>query len=157
MHVHPMPSPDILVCFAVKEEARPFERIRSARPRARILVTGMGKQNAEKAVKEAIELVRPSLVLTCGFAGALNPKLSRGTIVFEGADAGLESALLAAGAVNAKFHCADRVAVTMGEKFALRESTGADVVEMESQIVGSVCKAAGIPCATVRVILDEAN
>jgi adenosylhomocysteine nucleosidase len=117
----------------------------------------MGKQNAEKTISEAIQHARPALVLTCGFAGALNPKLTRGTVVFENADAVLESALLAAGAVRSKFHCADRVVATAAGKLALRQSTGADAVEMESQTIASVCRSAGIPCATVRVILDQLN
>jgi adenosylhomocysteine nucleosidase len=152
-----MPAPDILVCFAVKEEAGAFEQFRTVRPHAKILLTGMGKQNAEKAIARALNKAKPALVLTCGFAGALKPDLARGTIVFAGADSTLENSLLAAGAIAAKFHCADRVASTAAEKRALRQSTGADVVEMESQAIAEVCQKSVIPCTTVRIILDEAH
>lgn len=152
-----MPAADILVCFAVKEEAGAFEDARKVRPRARVLLTGMGKRNAEKAARQAIGAHRPSLILSCGFAGALKPELTRGTIVFANADPLVENSLLAAGALAAKFHCADRVAATAAEKRALRESTGADAVDMESEIIGSVCREAGIPFTLVRVILDEAG
>jgi nucleoside phosphorylase len=152
-----MNLPPILVCFAVKEEAQVFEHVRRSSPRARILITGIGKQNAEKAIRGALQILRPALVLSCGFAGGLNPQLAADTVVFETEDSAMEAELLARGGFAVRFHCAERVATTAVEKRALRESTGADVVEMESQIIGSICSQAGIPFATVRVILDAAH
>jgi uridine phosphorylase len=122
-----------------------------------VLITGMGRANAEDSIRKALRMVQPELVLSCGFAGGLNPKLASETIVFEGGDEGMEATLLSLGAFGVKFHCAERVAVTALEKRALRQSTKADVVEMESAVIGAVCQEAGIPFATVRVILDAAE
>src|SRR6185295_4259029 len=104
-----------LVCFAVKEEAAVFKTLSPHPPDVRILVTGMGQRNTERAVRPALDANPPALVLTCGFAGALDPRLKIGDVLFD-ADAPLAETLRALGAAPAKFHCAERVAVTVAEK-----------------------------------------
>jgi adenosylhomocysteine nucleosidase len=147
-----------LVCFAVGEEARGFRNIVGERKDIRLLLTGMGRRNAESAIRAVLAKERPQQVLSCGFAGGLRPELAAGTVLFEGAaGVGLEEALLAAGARAGRFHCAERVVTTAEEKRALWQATGAEAVEMESQVVHTVCREAQIPCVTVRVILDAAQ
>jgi adenosylhomocysteine nucleosidase len=151
-------QPVILACFAVKEEAAPFKAAVGSRPDIQILLTGMGKRNAEKAIRTTVAAQKPSLVVTCGFTGALNPDLTLGAVLFGCEDAPqLQPRLLAAGARPGRFHCANRVASTAAEKLALWETTHADAVEMESQIITEICRAHQIPCATIRVILDAAS
>src|SRR5581483_6390384 len=100
----------------------------------------------------------PKLVITCGFAGGLNPGLKIGDVLYETLNQKPEIQNLAAVAAKpAKFHCADRIATTVAEKKQLRERTGADVVEMESAAIHAVCEERNIPCITVRVISDTAD
>jgi adenosylhomocysteine nucleosidase len=146
-----------LVCFAVKEEAGAFLKLADARPGTSMVVTGMGRRNAERAVRDFLAASPADLVLTCGFAGGLDPVLAPGAVVFTTDQPELAAALQAAGAKAAKIHCADRVAVTAAEKQALRTATGADAVEMESAAIQAVCRELAIPCVTVRVISDSAG
>ncbi len=194
----------LLVCFALKEEAVLFRKIAADKPDVAIIVTGVGRKNAEKSLREflaahsggasvpasrfqdtpasqarlASTLAPPDYVLSCGFAGGLNPDLKPGDVIFETSiprssrresaqiengekseptHVGCYEQLLAAGAKPAKFFCADRIATTVAEKKKLRGETGADAVEMESWAIYTVCRERGIPYATVRVISDTAN
>jgi adenosylhomocysteine nucleosidase len=160
----------VLACFALKEEAAPFRKIAAGKPDVAILIVGIGRQNAERFLREYLVLNKADIVFTSGFAGGLNPDLKIGDVVFEIAncqssivndpeppDVGCHQILMAAGAKPAKFFCADRIATTMAEKKKLRDETGADVVEMESAAIHAVCREHGIPCMTVRVISDMAN
>jgi adenosylhomocysteine nucleosidase len=172
----------MLICFALKEEAAPFRKIAAgnaapAQAGISILLTGIGRQNAEKSAREFLTTHSPKLVLACGFAGGLNPDLKLGDVVFEifprssrresaqiesgeksePTDVGCYEKLIAAGAKPAKIFCAERIATTIAEKKALRDESGADAVEMESAAIHAVCAERGIPCATIRVISDTAN
>jgi len=149
----------VLVCFALKEEAAPFRKIAAKESGISVLVTGIGRRNAEKSVRDFLDGNSPELILTCGFAGGLNPDLKPGDVIFEIGNRKSEigNELLAAGARPAKFFCANRIAVTVAEKKELREETGADAVEMESEAIQTVCQERGIPCITIRAISDRAD
>jgi adenosylhomocysteine nucleosidase len=69
----------------------------------------------------------------------------------------LAEALSKSGARSVTFTCVDHIATTAVEKQMLRASTQADAVEMESEVIHTVCLERGIPCATVRVISDTAR
>jgi adenosylhomocysteine nucleosidase len=150
-----VPNPGgVLVCFAVRDEAKHFHAPASTTT----LVTGIGARNAAASLKSALERSLPRLVLTCGYAGGLDPQLPRGDVIFDASDASeLAARLKQLGARPANFHCSGRIAVTMAEKQSLREQTRADAVEMESGIIRGMCRERGIAAATIRVISDDAR
>ena len=146
-----------LVCFAVKEESRFFRPPIQASPRVQVCLTGIGPENARRAVLSALEHFPPTLVLTCGFAGGLNPRMKHGVLLFDAdPSAGVDCVLGGLGAVPAVFHTSRQIAGTVGEKAALRNQTAADAVEMESGAVRQICRERNIPSATIRVVLDSA-
>jgi len=148
----------ILICFAVKEEAAPFKKLLGGSTETKILITGIGEKNARRAFCDALETFTPALVVTCGFAGALNPDLKIGDVIFLTIDPGLDKTLVNLGASPASFLCAPRVAITAAEKEKLRRETGASAVEMESGVINEICRERRIlRHATVRVISDAAN
>jgi len=159
-----------LICFALREEASALAPEVWSWSKIKILFTGIGRQNAENSVRAFLteksgKANGPTkLVLTCGFAGGLNPDLKLGDVLFELSDSEFrtpnsnpQERLLAAGAKPAEFFCADHIATTAAEKKKLRAETGADAVEMESAAIHGVCREHGIPCVTVRVISDTAK
>ena len=148
---------ETLVCFALDEEAMPFRKIADRIPDVSILITGIGRKNAETSLRKFLEKNLPKLVLTCGFAGGLNPELESGDVVFMTGYPALEERLADADAKHASFFSATRIATTAAEKKQLRAETGADVVEMESGAILAVCRESRIPCAMVRVISDTAD
>lgn len=150
-------SPITFVFFALEEEASFFQRVVADRPDVIVLLTGIGKKNAETVSRERILKCSPKLVLTCGFAGALNEELNLGDVIFTTEDEILCNKLMAIGVKPAKFCCSERIATTVREKAGLRQKSGADAVEMESDAIQSICRERGIPCATVRVISDTAG
>ena len=138
--------------------------------------TGVGKR-AEGALRAVLEGHRPWLVLSVGVCGALDPELRAGDLVLcesvraapsvdpqaapvRSGEGLLSQALAAAGAAGLRVRVGqsltvERVAGDAAEKDALRESTGLDVVEMESYWVGMVARESGLPFLTARVVLDE--
>ena len=123
---------NLLICFALKEEAAPFRKMAAGRPDVSILITGIGRKNAEKSLREYLanhsggasvpasrrralthqarlvsSLAPPELVLTCGFAGGLNLDLKLGEVVFETVNAPLAPSLSPPGG--------ERVSARMGE------------------------------------------
>lgn len=147
-----------LICFAVRVEARYFSCQAKNRVDLATILTGMGCRNAARVIRPAVARQRPELVVSSGFAGGLDPAIKAGSVVFD-ADEGfpLTPALMAAGACEGRFHCADHIVITREEKAQLWLSTGAHAVEMESRVIRSICKDHDIPSATVRVISDTAH
>ena len=151
-------APLILICFAVAQEAQYFRLKTAGQAELRKLITGMGKKNAEASLRAELAVTHPRLVLSAGFAGGLRPGLHSGTVLFDRCElTPLARELIAAGAQPGRFVCCDTVCTTALEKKELRERTGADAVEMESEALGGLCREEQIPCATVRVILDTAE
>ena len=146
-----------LVCFALEQEAAPCRQMAMKIPVVAILVTGMGTKNADAAVRRFLAKNLPKLVLTCGFAGGLDPELESGEVVFMTGYPALEERLVDVDAIMANFLSSPRIATTAAEKKQLRAETGADVVEMESGAILAVCRENRIPCAMVRVISDTAD
>ena len=147
----------VLVCFALKEEANAFKKLVPNNAAVSILIAGMGRDNSRRALLKQLKEFTPAFVMTCGFAGGLNPELSIGDVIFTTQDRELQARLLAVKAKQARFHCATRIATTVAEKAQLRRDTGADAVEMESAAFDEVCREHGIRFAVVRGISDTAR
>jgi adenosylhomocysteine nucleosidase len=146
----------LLVCFAVREEARYFHP--PEQPTTEILVTGMGTQCATNAVQSHLAARCPRLVITCGFAGGLDPAHPLGQVLADCSQAGpFREPVRRAHLPEGRFAHSDQVLISAAEKGRLRQTTGADAVEMESTAIVSLCRERNIPALMLRVISDTAR
>jgi len=109
-----------------------------------VVVPGPGTVGALRALEKTLDVAG---VISTGFCGALNPALRVGDIVSWAQDSGS----------RAQFVCIDRVVVTAEEKQALREKSGASVVDMESSAVAKKAAEWGVPFRYVRAVSDTAE
>jgi adenosylhomocysteine nucleosidase len=116
---------------------------------------GIGAEAARRAAEAAIAIHAPKLVYSAGFAGALDPALKVADIIQprrvvntgDGSSVDLErgeGVLVSFGSV-----------ATPEQKTRLRDSFGAQAVDMEAAAVGRAAEARGVAFAVVKVISDE--
>lgn len=175
-------SADVAIVFALAVEADAFERIVEERREARgarftfstgivgdkrivWCISGAGRAAAAAATRQLLDGHRPRLLVSAGFAGGLDPNLRRGASV-RPARAVADDATKPLGLVAPPtptdsgplaIVTVDAVAATVAMKQSLAARTGCQLVDMETFAVAEVAAAAGLPCAAVRVISDDAH
>lgn len=145
----------IVVTFALRQESPA-----TLGEGAIICHTGVGLASVRQRLPARLDaLPAPDFLIASGFAGALDPALSVGEIVTDTVSSA--PALLRraqdAGARACLFAHSDTIAETAAAKARLAQSTGAQVVEMETRAIAEICVARGIPLLSVRVISDAAT
>jgi len=132
---------------------------------------GFGRSAARRAAAQLISEGATAL-LSFGIAGGIDPRLNAGDVilapeVIDGKDSYTTDGAWTARLRNTLFqhhfltavpiaHSA-RVLSSPGEKRALRESTGASAVDMESYGVAEIAAERGVPFAVLRVVADTAG
>jgi adenosylhomocysteine nucleosidase len=116
---------------------------------------GIGAVAARRAAEAVIAIFDPKIVCSAGFAGALDPKLRVGdmvrpsTVINAGDGSrtvvdGGEGVLVSFGSV-----------ASPAQKSKLRESFGADMVDMEAATVARAAEARGKEFTAVKAVSDE--
>ena len=163
-------------CIVVGMEAE-AEIVRQACPKA-LVVVGAGdaallRDRLDAALgQDAIKIDR---ILSAGICGGLNPELPAGAIVVGGAavyglsvvacdpnwSARMWTVLSDVPASWRKgmvrFTISETAVARMADKTALRAFNGADVVDEETFLAGSIAAARGLPFAALRTISDPAS
>ena len=132
------------------------------------VITGPGRKNASRGAQLLIGGHRPNWLISAGFGGALDPALRRNDVVFASEVADEEGVSLQIDvavpddSANArvslgKLITVDRIIRTAVEKAALRDRTGAGVVDMETSAVATLCGDRNVKFLAIRVISDEAT
>ena len=133
--------------------------------RVAVVECGMGYARARRATEALIEGHSPSWLLSCGFAGALQPQMKVGNIIVaneivdqHGQQFSIDIKLAsdaARGMYVGRVLTADEIVRTIAEKQALHDQYGAIAVDMESLAVAQVARDRHVRFMGVRAISDD--
>jgi adenosylhomocysteine nucleosidase len=165
----------ICVTFALPEESRGFTRhlqhasvleggplpvLLGSLPPCEIMVmhTGVGLERTNDAMHTLPSRRIPDLLVSTGFAGGLDPRLSVGDIMVAEnyTDPGVMMRYLDLlkkcwiGELVTKAHVVEHLA----ERRSLLLGAGASAVDMETSVISAYCRMHGIPMLSLRVISD---
>jgi adenosylhomocysteine nucleosidase len=131
-----------------------------------VVISGAGRIAATRASELLVAGHRPRWLISAGFAGALDPTMARNQLVLpdiiqhaEGHEIQVEpidASLPAAFHRGGKLLSVDQVVFSAAEKAALRASTGADLVDMESAAVALLAQERALRFLSLRVVSDDA-
>jgi len=163
--------PRIAIVAALEREVRPLvkkwkvqdwehegRRFRFFQKDETVLVCGgVGAAAARRAAEAVIAHFHPGLIYSVGFAGALDPALKIANLLRPGRviNAGDGSSTDVEGGIG--------VLVSFGsvaspeQKATLRDSFGAQAVDMESAAVARAAEAREVPFSAVKVVSDEVD
>jgi adenosylhomocysteine nucleosidase len=116
---------------------------------------GIGAEAARRAAEAVIALYAPKVIYSVGFAGALDPGLKVGSIVQP------QRVVNAGDGSSVHLNRGEGVLVSFGsvaspeQKASLRDSFGAQAVDMEAAAVARAAEVRGVEFAVVKVISDE--
>jgi adenosylhomocysteine nucleosidase len=128
-----------------------------------VVCGGIGEEAARRAAEAVIAFYRPALVLSAGFAGALDASLRIGDVFSPAVviDARNGSRVEVEGKIegeNRKGMLVSFMAVAgTDQKANLAQAYGAQAVDMEASAVAAAAHAHEIPFDAIKVISDEAN
>ena len=133
-----------------------------------LVLTGMGRARAQRGAEVLLDGHRPRWIVSAGFGGALDPALRRNDVVLPREVVNLEGRAFAIdlavppeaeaqGLKTGRLVTVDDLVRKASDKAALREKTGADVVDMETSAIAALCEERSVKFLSVRVISDEAG
>ena len=118
---------------------------------------GIGAEAARRVCEAVIKLYQPRLVVSAGFAGALDPELEVGRMLTPrlviDANDGSRTEVGSGNGVLVSFNAV----ADANQKLKLGKAYRADAVDMEAAAVARGAEANGIPFVAVKTISDEAR
>jgi adenosylhomocysteine nucleosidase len=164
---------------------RLYETAKARQP-VYLLKSGVGPYRTQARLATAIRIIRPSLILIIGYAGALDRRLKLGEVVLV-RPSSLLPEVCVEGLLSATFQCegtwdlpgtdvlmipagatgtgvqvvpgltAPRMVGDPFEKSILHRRFGASLIDMETAVAARVAQAANVPAACARAITDTAE
>lgn len=124
-----------------------------------VVCAGIGGESARRAAEAVIALYCPSLVVSVGFAGALDSSLRIGDVLKPSVviDARDSSRVEIEGGNNEGMLVTFMAIAGIDQKANLAQAYGAQAVDMEASAVAAAARAHGIQFDAAKVISDEMN
>ena len=161
----------LAVVAALQREVRPLVKHWQVRERehagrefrfyetseAVLVCGGIGPDAARRAAEAVIVLYSPDLLYSVGYAGALDPTLKVANLlmpaqVINGSDGSRVQVSKGQGILLSQSAVA-----SVAQKSRLRESYGAQAIDMEASAVARAAEARGVGFRAIKVISDEFN
>jgi adenosylhomocysteine nucleosidase len=161
----------LAIVAALEREVRPLVRhwqvrkkehagreFRFYETREAVLVCGgIGPEAARRAAEAVIVLYSPELLYSVGYAGALDPALKVGDVlipaqIINGSDSSRVDVSKGRGTLLSL-----NAVASVAQKSRLRESYGAQAIDMEASAVACAAEARSVGFRAIKVISDEFN
>jgi adenosylhomocysteine nucleosidase len=174
------PSPPAIL-FALRYEAAPFLRMlrlvarhddapcevatyTDGRSTIVVAIAGMGADRATCALGWLCDRMRPSMVVSAGFAGGLSPRLWAGNVLLATEIVRPPNGLwrcaqlvTSAGKRTGRLLDVPSVVSAAAEKAELGKRYHADAADMESAAIAEFCEGDGLPFIALRAVSDPAS
>jgi nucleoside phosphorylase len=124
-----------------------------------VLHTGVGEKVCRQRVAEFLQDQQFDLLISSGFAGALNDKLQIGDLLLAKNFSTVELTEVGSSFSRLPIHEADLLTVralidSNAERNKIARTSGAAAVDMETEFIARACAEHGIPLLSLRVITD---
>lgn len=124
-----------------------------------VLHTGVGEKVCRQRVAEFLQDQQFDLLISSGFAGALNDKLQIGDLLFAKNFSTVELTEVGSSFSHLPIHEADLLTVralidSNDERNKIARTSGAAAVDMETEFIARACAEHGVPLLSLRVITD---
>ncbi len=150
----------IAVTFALEYESASFCARHDPRLRVGVWQLGAMAASAANVLERKLESSRPSLVVSAGFAGGLQPELKIGDLILGtnySDPAWRDRLALGENWYRGDVLTAEAIIETGAEKRRLGRETGCLAGDLETAHLARVCAEFGVPLLSVRCISDAAD
>jgi adenosylhomocysteine nucleosidase len=126
-----------------------------------ILHTGVGTKNCAERMETLLHKARPRIVVSSGFAGAIDPSLKVGDLIIAGnfsdrrSGETAEKVLAERSARTVNLFTSASIIDSGVERAEVARSSNAAAVDMETATIVKVCHAHGAPVLSLRAISDS--
>jgi adenosylhomocysteine nucleosidase len=128
-----------------------------------LIHTGVGAKNCNERLEILLHKTRPRIVVSSGFAGAINNQLRVGDLIL--AENFSDSQLLASASRTLRDYPPQAVRLftstaiidLVAQRNEIARASRAAAVDMETGAIANVCQAHGVPLISLRIISDTPN